>query len=371
MRASSARGFGAEQAEQLRHIALEAFSNVLRHAHADHVTVRMACTQRRFTLEMRDDGAGFDPAVTAERGRRGRAQGLANIQRRAELLDATLVVESAPGRARRCRLRCPWRPFVALHDRFTPPIRAPAADVRILIADDHEVVRIGLASLLDRQAGFSVVGEAGSGEEAVRLARQTRPDVVVMDIRMPNGSGIDACRTITGELPATPVSCSPATRTPTPCSRRSTPARPATSSSAWVHRAGRRRPHRRGGRLAARPRRHAQRARSAPQREPAGGGGSVRRPDRAGAARPLAPRDGESNRDIADRMGLAEKTVRNYVSSLLAKLSLESRAQAAGYAIRHRLPELDDDGEVEAMSGVARALLVDRAHGRRRPAPST
>ena len=49
------------------------------------------------------------------------------------------------------------------------------------------------------------MGEARSGDEAVRLARQTRPDVVVMDIRMPDGSGIDACRTITGELPATPV----------------------------------------------------------------------------------------------------------------------------------------------------------------------
>ena len=79
------------------------------------------------------------------------------------------------------------------------------APVRILIADDHEVVRIGLAALLDRQPGFSVVGEARSGDEAVRMARHERPDVVVMDIRMPNGSGIDACRTITTELPGTPV----------------------------------------------------------------------------------------------------------------------------------------------------------------------
>jgi DNA-binding NarL/FixJ family response regulator len=54
--------------------------------------------------------------------------------------------------------------------------------------------------------------------------------------------------------------------------------------------------------------------------------------------------DGASNREIAERMGLAEKTVRNYVSSVLAKLALESRAQAAGYAIRNRLPELDEVG---------------------------
>jgi signal transduction histidine kinase len=97
----------AEQAEQLRHIVIEAFSNVLHHAHATRVTVRMACTQRRFTLEIRDDGVGFDPAVTAERGRRGRAQGLANIRRRAELLDARLTVESAPGRGTALSLTMP------------------------------------------------------------------------------------------------------------------------------------------------------------------------------------------------------------------------------------------------------------------------
>ncbi|MGI8998795.1 MAG: sensor histidine kinase, partial [Candidatus Limnocylindria bacterium] len=97
----------AEQAEHLRHIVIEAFSNVLRHAHASSVTVHMTCTARRFTLEIRDDGAGFDPAVTAERGRRGRAQGLANIRRRAELLDATLSVESTPGHGTALSLTMP------------------------------------------------------------------------------------------------------------------------------------------------------------------------------------------------------------------------------------------------------------------------
>ncbi len=97
----------AEQAEQLRHIVIEAFSNVLRHAHATTVTVRMSCTRRRFTLHIRDDGAGFDPAVSAVRGRRGRAQGLANIRRRAELLDAELSVESTPGHGTALSLRMP------------------------------------------------------------------------------------------------------------------------------------------------------------------------------------------------------------------------------------------------------------------------
>jgi len=97
-----------DQAEQLRHIVIEAFSNVLHHAHASSVTVHMACTQRRFTLEIRDDGVGFDPLATAEGGRRGRgAQGLANIRRRAELLGAKLAVESSPGHGTALSLTMP------------------------------------------------------------------------------------------------------------------------------------------------------------------------------------------------------------------------------------------------------------------------
>ena len=97
----------ADQAEELHHLVTEAFSNILRHARATRVSVRMATTQRRFTLEILDDGVGFDPDAVPARRRRGRAQGLANIRRRAELLDARLVVESAPGRGTRLSLTMP------------------------------------------------------------------------------------------------------------------------------------------------------------------------------------------------------------------------------------------------------------------------
>ena len=97
-----------EQAEHLRHLVTEAFSNVLRHASATSVSVRMTCTQRRFSLELRDDGIGFDAdGTTSERGRRGRAQGLANIRRRAELLGGRIEIESAPGRGTRLSLTMP------------------------------------------------------------------------------------------------------------------------------------------------------------------------------------------------------------------------------------------------------------------------
>jgi two-component system, NarL family, response regulator DevR len=195
-----------EQAEHLRHLVTEAFSNVLRHAHASTVAVRMTCTRRRFTLEIRDDGTGFDPAFTGDGARRGRAQGLANIRRRAELLEGRIEIESRPG-TRHAAVAYDARgdhPSPLMTER-APNAAAPGAAIRILIADDHEVVRIGLAALLDGQEGLTVVAEAGSGEEAVRLARQYRPDVAVLDIRMPSGSGIEACRAITAELEGTPV----------------------------------------------------------------------------------------------------------------------------------------------------------------------
>jgi two-component system, NarL family, response regulator DevR len=73
-------------------------------------------------------------------------------------------------------------------------------DVRVILADDHEVVRLGLRTLLDDVGWVRVVAEAGNAEEAVRLAEQHRPDVVIMDIRMPGASGIDACREITSRF---------------------------------------------------------------------------------------------------------------------------------------------------------------------------
>ena len=84
-----------EQADELRQITHEAFSNVLRHASAKHVTVRLACSRTHLSLDIHDDGVGFEPAGVNERAAAGTAQGLANMRRRAELLGATLVVHSA------------------------------------------------------------------------------------------------------------------------------------------------------------------------------------------------------------------------------------------------------------------------------------
>jgi signal transduction histidine kinase len=97
----------AEQAEQLHQAVHEAFSNILRHARASNVTVRLTCSRRRLQLKIADDGVGFDPTEAAARERSGRAQGMRNMRRRAQLLDATLDVRSEPGRGTELSLTMP------------------------------------------------------------------------------------------------------------------------------------------------------------------------------------------------------------------------------------------------------------------------
>ena len=77
-----------------------------------------------------------------------------------------------------------------------------AGDITVVVADDQALVRAGLATLLDSQPGLAVVGQAGDGQEAVRLAREARPDVVLMDVRMPLLDGLAATRRIAAEQAA-------------------------------------------------------------------------------------------------------------------------------------------------------------------------
>jgi DNA-binding NarL/FixJ family response regulator len=219
-----------------------------------------------------------------------------------------------------------------------------ATPIRILIADDHEVVRIGLVALLNRQPDFQVVAEASSGEEAVRLARQWRPDVAVLDIRMPGGSGTDACRTIVAELPDTPV----VMLTSYADSEALFDAISAGASGYVLKRIGSEElidavRTVADGRSMLDPSVTAQvldRLRSANHMEEANAFSELTEQERRVLAHVA---QGSSNREIAEAMELAEKTVRNYVSNILAKLSLASRAQATAYAIRHRLSELEPE----------------------------
>jgi DNA-binding NarL/FixJ family response regulator len=84
-----------------------------------------------------------------------------------------------------------------------PP--AKAKKIRLLLVDDHEVVRIGLRAVLNNNRGITVVGEAGTKVAAVRAVKRLRPDIVLMDVRLPDGSGVEACRDILASYPTTRI----------------------------------------------------------------------------------------------------------------------------------------------------------------------
>jgi len=82
---------------------------------------------------------------------------------------------------------------------------AKTKPIRLLLVDDHEVVRVGLRTVLHNNQGISVVGEAGSKAAAVRAVKRLRPDIVLMDVRLPDGSGVEACRDILASHPMTRI----------------------------------------------------------------------------------------------------------------------------------------------------------------------
>jgi DNA-binding NarL/FixJ family response regulator len=213
----------------------------------------------------------------------------------------------------------------------------PARPLRLLVVDDHEVVRQGLVSLLDRRAGFEVVAQAGSVAESIDQARLHRPDIVVMDVRLPDGSGVEACRAIRAELPETRV-----------IMLTSFPDDEAVLSAIVAGASGYLLKQIRARDLVA-------------ALEAVGRGESLLDPAvtervlervrriAAGSANDelsaLTPQErkilmlvaeGKTNKEIATDVFLSDKTVKNYVSSILSKLNLERRAQAAAFVAKHR-----------------------------------
>jgi two-component system, NarL family, response regulator DevR len=210
--------------------------------------------------------------------------------------------------------------------------------LRLLIVDDHEIVRQGLVALLDRRPGFQVVGEAGTVAEAVAEAHRLEPDVVVMDVRLPDGSGVEACREIRAERPQTRV-----------IMLTSYPDEEAVLSAIVAGASGYLLKQIRARDLVS-------------ALEAVGRGESLLDPavtervlervrrmatgqysDEMSVLTPqeqkilLLVAEGKTNKEIASEVFLSDKTVKNYVSSILSKLNLERRAQAAAFVAKQRL----------------------------------
>ena len=207
--------------------------------------------------------------------------------------------------------------------------------IRVFLVDDHEIVRRGIAQLVDAEQDLTVVGEAGSVSETQRRIDVTLPDVAVLDVRLPDGSGIDLCRDIRSAHPD--ISCLILTAYDDDDALRSAV---LAGASGYVLKDIRSRALIDAIRRVASGRT----IQSAAVLQQAA---STLRPDaRTAPATPaLSLREGQvlgliaeglTNREIGVRLGLAEKTVKNYVSGLLAKLGMERRTQAAVYGAERR-----------------------------------
>ncbi|MGO4535897.1 response regulator [Leifsonia sp. 2MCAF36] len=206
--------------------------------------------------------------------------------------------------------------------------------IRVFLADDHEIVRRGIAALIDAQDDMDVVGEAATAAQARARVRAVDPDVAVLDVRLPDGSGIDVCRTIKQETPK--VRCLMLTAYDDDDALRAAVIAGADgyvikdirgSSLLDDIRAAAHGKKLIDPRIASRM--------SAQLREPADDPRYTSLGLRERQVLALIA-DGLTNRQIGEKLGLAEKTVKNYVSSLLAKLGLERRTQAAVLQLEHR-----------------------------------
>lgn len=216
------------------------------------------------------------------------------------------------------------------------PTRGSKPPIRVLLVDDHEVVRSGVKALLAPHEDIRVVGEAGSVRDAIEQARRTRPDVVVMDVRLADGSGIEATREIRTHRPATKV-----------LMLTSFTDDEALFASIIAGASGYVLKQVRGNDILSGIR-------------AVGRGESLLDPNVTNAVLDRLHRgkhllqdpklerlssqeerilelvaQGKTNGEIGERLGLAEKTVKNYVSNILVKLEVSRRAEAAAYIARH------------------------------------
>jgi signal transduction histidine kinase len=202
--------------------AQEILFNVVKHACVKEVRLRVQRMHSRVWLTISDQGQGFDPRSLGKTG----GFGLLSIRERIELLGGRMKIRSAPGRGSTFLIAVPdgdegenvrekegkkrrtdeVKAFLRSDVPAFPPSDLPGnRRLRVLLVDDHKIMREGLASLLKGQSDLEVVGQAGNGREAVDLAYQLGPDVVVMDAAMPLMAGDEATRQIKLHLPGVRV----------------------------------------------------------------------------------------------------------------------------------------------------------------------
>jgi PAS domain S-box-containing protein len=186
----------------------ELLLNVIKHSGVKSARLEMSCDeeQKQLRVTVSDRGAGFDTGAVLKN--EGTGFGLFSIHERLQLMGGTILIESSPGNGASLSLIVPLE---AKEEKKNEAVREIKTEhkttekgedrIRVLVVDDHTVVRQGISALLGFHSDIEIVGEADDGQEAVEKARQLHPDVILMDINMPRMDGIQATRIIRSEHP--------------------------------------------------------------------------------------------------------------------------------------------------------------------------
>lgn len=218
----------APEKEELRILLFESVRellfNVVKHAETRSVRLEMMRRDKHSRIIVSDAGSGFDPQGMWTRDMGDEMGfGLFNIRERLQLIGGAFEIDSRPGNGTTVTLTAPLQKNVCAAS-LRPGIDPDAASaslapspsprrqieiqpgkIRVMLVDDHAVVRNGLSAMLAKHKRIEIAGEAADGEEAVALARRIRPDVILMDINMPKMNGVEATRVISAELPGTRI----------------------------------------------------------------------------------------------------------------------------------------------------------------------
>jgi PAS domain S-box-containing protein len=197
-----------ETAVLLYQAVRECLLNTVKHAQVREAIVTVVAVESVLTVTVADAGVGFDPARLRVSGGPDGGVGLLGIRERLEWVGGCAEIAGAPGAGSRVTLIVPLRErgapaaagavsAPAEPDSESPPPRR----LRVLVVDDHALVRRGFATLLAGEADLEVVGEAANGRQAIELTRQRLPDVILMDVSMQVLKGIETTRAIRAEFP--------------------------------------------------------------------------------------------------------------------------------------------------------------------------